>query len=114
SNRQENKQRQAATGTSNSRNKQREQATARIPGLSRKGLLLTAEGREDGVEVFEVSVFDDDLALALFVFYADFEAEVAADAVLGLADVWVFGLSFLLILFVLFGFWVYQTLHITL
>ena len=46
---------------------------------------------EDGVEVVKTGVFDDDFALALLVFDGDFEAEGAAELILGFADVGVLG-----------------------
>ena len=57
---------------------------------------IAAECGEDGVEVFEAGVFDDDSAFALFVLDVDLEAEGALEAVLGFADVGVFGLGWFL------------------
>ncbi len=54
--------------------------------------LFAAQRGEDGVEVFEAGVLDDDAAFALLVFDVDLEAEGALEAVLGFADVGVFGL----------------------
>ena len=56
---------------------------------------MAAESGEDGVEVFEAGVFDDDAAFALFVLDVDLEAKGALEAVLGFADVGVFGLGWL-------------------
>src|SRR5260370_40152582 len=57
------------------------------------GRLFAAQSGEDGVEVFEAGVLDDDAALALLVLDVDREAESAPQAVLGFADVGVFGLG---------------------
>ena len=54
---------------------------------------MAAQGGEDGVEVFEAGVLDDDPAFAFLVLDVDFEAEGALEAVLGLADIGVFGLG---------------------
>src|ERR1700689_55537 len=42
---------------------------------------------EDGIEIVNAGVLDDDAALAFSVFDGDFEAERAAEVVLGFADV---------------------------
>ena len=51
------------------------------------GLPGGGEGFEDAVEVFEGFVFEDDLALAVFVLDLDAESEGALELLLGFADV---------------------------
>ena len=75
--------------------------------------LFAAEGGEDGVEVFEVSVFDDDFAFALLVLDLNLEAQRAAEAILCLANVGIFGLGRFCFFF-RFGFRVYEVLDIAL
>ena len=72
--------------------------------MPRRALLFGGKRVEQGVEVFEAGVLDDDAAAAVFVLNADLEAECALELVLGFLDVGVdFGL-FRLFLFRLFAF----------
>src|SRR5260370_42035807 len=73
--------------------------------------LLPAERAEDGVEVFEAGVFDDDAALALLVLDVDLEAEGALQAVLGFASVGVFGVGGFCVLLG-FGFGIGEALNV--
>ena len=50
-------------------------------------MALGGERGEDGVEVFEAGILDDDAAFAFFVFDFDLEAQGALEAALGFADV---------------------------
>ncbi len=75
------------------------------------GGIFAAESGEDGVEVFEAGVLDDDAAFALLVLDVDLEAEGALEAVLGFADVGVFGLGWLCF-FLRLGFRVDEALNV--
>ena len=64
----------------------------------RRGGLFAGETFDEGVEIFEAGVFDDDSAAAVFVFNVNLEAEGALEELLGFADVRVdfwFGLGLL-------------------
>src|ERR1700691_4034298 len=72
---------------------------------------IPCELLKEGIEVFELGVFDNDFAATLVVFYVDPEAEGALEAVLDLADVGVDGGSWFGV-FLAGLFWVQEALNV--